>query len=160
MGRRRRIDLNNEVDQAHSAGGDRDERGRTPSRRVPSRNLPEPAEQDKVALGIKYLADYCGPRAVGSDGISLARDYIRRELTRIGCSVELQTFPVAASLYSRARLLTHSRHPILCLPVPGSPATSGTLRGVPRVVSLYGTPDRGAQVLPPNSLAHRYRTRN
>lgn len=150
--RRQHRELKKEVGRAHSTGGDGDQREPPASRRVSSGNVREPAEQEKVALGIKYLADYCGPRSAGSEGLPLAREYIRQEVSRIGCSAEVQTFRVGALLSRRARLLTPSRHSIPCLPVPGSPGTSGTLRGVPRVVSLYGS-CRAAQVLPPNSLA-------
>lgn len=151
LGRRRPVDRNKQLGQAHPASGSSAEQ--TPSRGGPSDDGPEPAEQEKGAPGIKYLADYCGPRPVGSEGISLAREYIRQEIARMGYPLEVQIFRIGAPLYSRARVLTQSRRSIPCLPVPGSPATSGTLRGVPRVVSLYGPPSHHGQLLPPNSLA-------
>lgn len=91
-------------------------------------------EQEAISQHLRYLADHLGPRPVGSNEGSRARQYILDAVKRLGFSPEVQAFPMTGPLAPHARLLTQDGQPIPCWPVIGSPPTSGTLRGLPRLL--------------------------
>lgn len=98
-------------------------------------------EQEAISRHLRYLAAQVGPRPVGSAELARAHDYILDTVKLLGFSPEVQAFPMSVPVYPRCGLRASNGRLIPCLPVMGSPPTSGALRSIPRLVSRDGQGD-------------------
>jgi hypothetical protein len=130
-GARRRASGGGQSGRRRASTGHRDEEGGDPGSPLAG----ELADQEALRSHVRYLADHLGPRPVGSEAVAHARQYILETLKTLGFSPELQSFLAQSQFYGRVRLATSDRRSIPCLPVVGSPGTSGTVRGTVRLMS-------------------------
>jgi hypothetical protein len=99
-------------------------------------------ERRVIEQHLRYVAEYLGPRPVGSSGLTRAQRYLVEVVRELGLAPDRAAFTLAVPFASTATVRRADGRSIPCLPVAGAPSTRKTILGLPELAGSDGGADQ------------------